>query len=255
MPPCSAPPPEPFTWAQYAGYLDLARANGYAFATFDEPLPGPAEPARRVLLRHDIDYDLAAVPPIAGLEADRGIRATYFYQTRCRFYDLARPDAAARVRAVLDRGHALGLHFDATEIAGDDAALAGVETAARELEDRFGTRVAAVSFHMPTHRPVRHLVPHGGRINTYGPVFFDRVAYVSDSNQQWRGKDLADVLARQRPAVVQVLTHPVWWRPTYTPLLTILRELADRLGLDVARDILSPEQRALIDPGDAGAAA
>src|SRR5439155_9983657 len=129
-----------------------------------------------------------------------------------------------------------------------------VEQAALDLEASFAAPVHAVSFHMPTHRPVRHLTPRNGRLNTYAPLFFDRIAYVSDSNQNWRGKDLAAVLTRERPAALQLLTHPVWWRPRFTAMLTVLRELADRLGLDLETDILTPEQRALLNrparPGD-----
>ena len=241
MPACPSPPPEPFTWGAYGRLLDLALAAGYAFTTFDRL--GEPGPGRRLWLRHDIDYDLAAVGPVADIEARCGARATYFFQTHCLFYDVGTAEGRRVVRDVLARGHALGLHFDATQVPGDADVLAGVESAASWLEDTFGQRVAAVSFHMPTHRPVRHLVLRGGRVNTYAPLFFDRVAYVSDSNQDWRGKDLEDVLANQRPPALQVLTHPEWWRARFTPMLTILHELAARLGLDVERDILTPEQR------------
>jgi hypothetical protein len=145
------------------------------------------------------------------------------------------------------------LHFDATALADDAVVVDAVEHAATKLERTFGVIVPAVSFHMPTRRPVSHLLLGGGRINTYGPRFFQELEYVSDSNQDWRGKDLGRVLTEQHPRALQVLTHPIWWRERYTPFEAVLRELAGRLGLDLERDILTTEQRVLL--GRAGRAA
>ncbi|HUQ32922.1 MAG TPA: hypothetical protein VM095_12455, partial [Pyrinomonadaceae bacterium] len=44
---------------------------------------------------------------------------------------------------------------------------------------------------------------------------------------------------------IQLLTHPIWWRETYTPLYTKIEELAVKLGITVD-DILTGDQRALI---------
>jgi hypothetical protein len=243
----AGPPAEPFTRRAYAAYLDLALREAYAFQGFDVlGRPGGRPTGRFILLRHDIDYDLGAVAPISQLEAERGIRATYFFQRRCPFYSLDDPGAPEAVAAVLRDGHFLGLHFDATAIAADAQVVEEVERCADWLEATFGARVSAVSFHMPTHRPVKHLNLQGGRVNTYAPVFFEQIEYVSDSNQNWRGKDLARVLVEPRSEALQILTHPVWWRERFTPLLTILQELAARLHLDLERDILTPEQRLLL---------
>jgi hypothetical protein len=244
------PPPdtgEPFTRRAYAAYLDLALANGYSFESFSR-LPELLQRDERTVcfLRHDIDYDPGCVPPISAIEAERGVRATYFFQTACPFYRADDDKVATVIRDVLRAGHWLGLHFDATKTPDDERVLDEVDAAAAELESRFGAPVRAVSFHMPTHRPVRHLRLRGERINTYAPAFFDHVEYVSDSNQNWRGKDLGRILSEARPRLLQVLTHPVWWRDTYTPFLMLLEELAGRLGMDVGGDILTPEQRALL---------
>jgi hypothetical protein len=245
--PNAASPVEPFTRQAYAAYLDLALSQGYTFEPFCV-LRGPTGvPAHRfILMRHDIDYDPGVVLPISRLEAERGIRATYFFQRSCTFYTLDDPATREVVSDVLAAGHFLGLHFDATAIPADSRVIAEVEQAARRLEQSFGAEVAAVSFHMPTHRLVKHLRLEGGRINTYGPMFFERIEYISDSNQDWRGKDLTQVLTVGRPRVLQILTHPVWWRERYTPMLAILQDLATGLNLDLERDILTPEQRLLL---------
>jgi len=243
----AAAPAEPFTRRAYAAYLDLALGQGYAFEGFDLlRRPGPFPQHRFILLRHDIDYDPDAVLPISRLEAQRGIRATYFFQPRCLFYTLDDPDARQTVATVLAAGHFLGLHFDATAIPEDARVVEAVETSAHWLETTFAAPVAAVSFHIPTHRPVKHLALTGGQLNTYAPMFFERIEYISDSNQDWRGKDLARVLCEQRPAALQILTHPIWWQDSPTPFLLLLQERAAHLGLDLERDILTPEQRRLL---------
>jgi hypothetical protein len=251
MPTCDVSPPEPFTRRAYAGYLAKALAEGYAFESFavaqrSEGLP----PHRFILLRHDIDYDPEAVPPISRLERERGVRATYFFQVRCPFYSLDDPAARRVVTSVIADGHFLGLHFDATAVPDDERVREEVEREAAWLEDTFGVEVAAVSFHMPTHRPVGHLTLPGGRVNTYAPLFFERIEYVSDSNQNWRGKDLAVILGQRRPEALQLLTHPILWQERFTPLRSLLQEVAARRGLDLERDVLTPEQRLLL--GQAG---
>jgi hypothetical protein len=245
LPPADAP--EPFTWRAYAACLDLALANGYSF----EPFERLAElrlgsTGRHLLLRHDIDYDPRRALALSQIERQRRVGATYFFQLNCPFYDLASRKNQDVVRVVLGMGHWLGLHFDATRLAEDERVLDEVEHAAERLEALFGVPVRAVSFHLPTHRPVRHLVLHQGRINTYSPAFGEGVEYISDSNQNWKGKDLAHLLSVERPRLLQLLIHPEWWRERRTSLRRILEEIADDTGLDVETDILTPEQRELL---------
>ena len=81
----------------------------------------------------------------------------------------------------------MGLHFDATRIPEDNDVVERVERMADELEGRFGWPLQR-SFHMPTYRPVKHLKLGNNRINAYGPLFFEKIENMSDSNQDWRGK-------------------------------------------------------------------
>jgi hypothetical protein len=246
--------PHEFTYAWYAAALDAALEAGYRFGSFEEagslPLRTPL-----LLLRHDIDYDPRFVAPISRMEAERGIRATYFFQRDSRFYGADDPTTQAAIKQVLDDGHWLGLHFDATEIASDAEVIARVGAACTLQELRYAgqaaredaRRITAVSFHMPTRRPVGHLSLPDRRVNAYAPVFFASFGYVSDSNQHWRGTDLLDVLTRRCHPALQLLTHPIWWRESFMPASRILNELAAHLGIDVNR-IITPEQQAIV-PG------
>ncbi len=110
----------------------------------------------------------------------------------------------------------------------------------------FSRTVRAVSFHMPGRRPVDHLDLPSDLINTYAPRFFGEIGYVSDSNQNWRGVDLEDVLRRHAHDRLQLLIHPFWWRPLPGTMRSKMHGLADELGVDM-HDIVTPEQWALMD--------
>jgi hypothetical protein len=234
---------EPFTWRYYEGCLDAALGSGYTFIGFAELTDVSRLPEYPfILLRHDIDYDPEHARPLAELEARRGIQATYFLQADSRFYDVESAGVATMVHDILNRGHWLGLHFDANGIPDDDAVVERVDEVALRLETRFGSRVTAVSFHMPTYRPIGHLTLKCRRVNTYEALFFHAMEYASDSNQDFRGKDVMRILREGSIRRLQLLIHPVWWRQGYTPLATKMEELAEKLGV-MLDEILTAEQR------------
>lgn len=238
--------PLPFTWAYYDACLAAARTSEYRFIGFSEVGDAPRLPSEPfLLLRHDIDYDPEFAGPLASREAQQAVRATYFFQADSRFYDLASPRVMEIVRGILDDGHWLGLHFDANGIRDDETIIRQVETAAQGLEARFQCPVDAVSFHMPTYRPVGHLRLEKRRVNAYGPVFFGPIEYASDSNQDFRGKDLLAMLRAGAVRRLQLLIHPFWWRPEYSSLIAKMEALASRLDLSLG-ELLTAEQRAAI---------
>lgn len=198
-----------------------------------------ALPERALLLRHDIDDRPKWIEPMARVEADQGAVSTYCLQVRSRFYALD-DEADRAVATLLELGHELGLHFDSSDMASDDEVLEGVAREARVLEERYDVPIRVVSFHMPGVRPVGHL-DTGPLINTYAPRFFTEIAYLSDSNQSWRGKDPeAELRAATR---IQLLTHPTLW--SGRPLRAIVEEQAERLGTTVD-ELATGDQKAVM---------
>jgi hypothetical protein len=185
-------------------------------------------PERALLLRHDIDDRPKWIEPMARVEAENGAVSTYCLQTRSPFYALDM-EADQAVAALLDAGHELGLHFDSSQMTSDDEVVEGVAREAELLEQRYDTPIRVVSFHMPGVRPVGHLELGEDRINTYAPRFFDEIAYLSDSNQNFRGKDPETEL--REAGRIQFLTHPTLW--SGRGLREILEEQASRLGSTV----------------------
>lgn len=205
-------------------------------------------PERALLLRHDIDDRPRWIEPMARVEAEQGAVSTYCLQVRSRFYPLDM-EADRAVAALVDHGHELGLHFDSSGMASDDEVLEGVAREAEQLEQRYDTPIRVVSFHMPGVRPVGHLVLDDDRINTYAPRFFTEIAYLSDSNQNFRGKDPETEL--RDAGRLQFLTHPTLW--SGRRLREILEEQATRLGTTV--DALATEdQKAVLAAQDQDAA-
>src|SRR5579884_2125901 len=107
----------------YAGYRELLRdyaAAGYRFGAFAEaPARFEADAPPVVLMRHDIDFDLSAARRMAELEAEEGVRATYFFLLRTEHYNLLSRDGSSEVLRILELGHHLGLHFDCAACAAD----------------------------------------------------------------------------------------------------------------------------------------
>jgi hypothetical protein len=236
---------EPFTLDRYESYLRAGLDAGYRFVPFDELDSTPP----LVVLRHDVDYSPPHAVEMARRERAAGVIATYCVHAACRWYDASRTPHREAIETVLGEGHALGLHFDASEIADDAAVAAGVVAEAERLESLFGTTVIAVSFHMPGRRPVGHIELPPPMLNTYGPRFFDELAYVSDSNQDWRGNDDPAALLRAVFAErVQMLIHPFWWRDRYGTIGDKLSELAASLSVPI-EEIATWEQMELIRAG------
>ena len=239
--------PEAFTLTQYERYLRLAHSCGYRFSGFGALADDTLDSGGLVIyLRHDIDFALRWVSPMAELEHDNGVRSTYCFLLGSQNYSSTTDEFERTVEGVLELGHWLGLHFDATVMDSDDEVAQGVAESAASLRERFDTAVDAVSFHMPGRRPVSHIDLPAPLVNTYGQRFFADIGYASDSNQHWRGTDLEELLVAKRHARLQLLIHPMWWRAEYSPMLDKLQELADELGTDID-DLLTYEQRALLD--------
>ena len=72
-----------------------------------------------MLWRHDVDISVHRALALARIEADLGVRATYFFTLHSSFYNLLEPAVAARARELLALGHWLGVHFDVAAYDGD----------------------------------------------------------------------------------------------------------------------------------------
>lgn len=206
---------EDFTEVKYRQMLRVAKAS-YRFATYDAIPWG----TRFILWRHDLDYSINRAAALAGIEAEEGVTATYFVNPRGEHYNPFEPKQAKLLKHILRLGHRLGLHFDAAfhKIQNEKHLHSKVKQEGRWLEETFGVRPDAFSFHNPSADNLQcGADQYGGLTNCYSKRLKMEVPYCSDSNGYWRFRRLHDVLTEATVPCLQVLTHPGWWQEKSMP--------------------------------------
>lgn len=230
-----------FTYTDYGHLLTALDEAGYLFARFPQAERLLAQDRPFVLLRHDVDFDLAAAARMAHVEAKMGVVSTYFFMVRTEFYNLFSQAGTEHVRAILDDGHDIGLHFDCaayppgmetSELAQASALECGL------LESWFGRHVETISI----HRPQPHVLTGdpaltAPRPHTYMDLYTKRLHYVADSRGGWHyGTPLAQpAFAQRRP--MQILVHPIWWGEEATPPLQTLHNFEEQRRREIARQM------------------
>lgn len=97
-----------FSYTGYIRLLSLLRQHAYETVDYHDYEGHP----RCVILRHDIDTDLAQAVRFAELEAQEGVRSTYFVLLRTNFYNPASSGNLEQLHRIQALGHEIGLHFD-----------------------------------------------------------------------------------------------------------------------------------------------
>jgi hypothetical protein len=208
---------EEFTETGFRRLLCALKAHGYRFTNY-----GQIEGERLVLWRHDVDFSMHRAVRLAEIEAGEEVRATYFVNPRCQFYNLLEPRTIRLLNRISHLGHEIGLHFDAS--AYDIAVWTGSELEAalsRErsiLETILGERIRSVSWHNPD---LSNLLKFDAEQicqlnNAYSASLRRDYVYCSDSNGYWRFQPMAEVIEAGHPRL-HLLTHPEWWTPEPMP--------------------------------------
>jgi hypothetical protein len=203
---------EDFTRDNYRRLLRLARKH-YVFRMFTDF----SRDERFVLWRHDIDFSIHSGHRLATIEAEEGVRATYFLYMHSDFYNLFERAVVQQVRSIIALGHTIGLHFDTYfyGVTRETDIEAHLQWEKAILEDTFGQHVDVFSFHNTSAFTAScRRWNYAGMVNAYAKYFQDEVGYISDSNGYWRHRRLEDVLSATEDPRLQVLTHPAWWQDT-----------------------------------------
>jgi len=206
-----------FSLEGFRAILTRALALGYRIVPFREfELPG-TQPV--LLLRHDLDGPLRGAHAMAELEAEVGVRATFFVQTAGDFYNLLSETNRAMLRRFVDLGHEIGLHYEAKRYLGDGGNRTLLSDL-RLLEELSGQPVRSASQHIPVDGDavsVDRYVEH----EAYAPRFTQGpMTYISDSLMAWRQATPHDLLDRR--ASFQLLTHPETWVGAYRDMTEAL---------------------------------
>ncbi|MDP1621141.1 MAG: hypothetical protein Q8M08_02260 [Bacteroidales bacterium] len=96
-----------FTILTYRQLLNALLSRGCVFQTFSEYLKDPAEKA--VILRHDVDARKEHALRFAKIQAEPGIRGSYYFRVAPQSWD------EKIIREINDLGHEIGYHYETME--------------------------------------------------------------------------------------------------------------------------------------------
>jgi hypothetical protein len=170
-------------------------------------------------LQENIDFSPHRALRLAEIEAEEGVRTTYFIHLHSEFYNALEKDVTRCILRIKRLGHDLGLHFDIGYYdipRGDIRRLAERLRFERHLAERiFESHIQTFSYHNPEMgewiKVDRDEI--AGMVNAYGGFLRKSYSYISDSNGYWRFRRLKDVIEAGTEKRLYVLTHPAWWTP------------------------------------------
>ena len=233
-----------FSHSSYRRMLHSFQDAGYTFNRFTEA-EGLLETANPfVLLRHDIDFETAPALEMARLEAEMGIRSTFFFMIRSTFYSPFSIQGTRHIREILDLGHTLGLHFDCAsypEAKNEHDLGSACRLEVQMLENWFGEKVDTVSYHRPSKAAMSSCAEvTEPRPHTYLPMFTRDITYRSDSRGQWASGHPLESETWEARKPMHILVHPIWWRSDPSEPIETLNEFSQRMHdsqqLEIARN-------------------
>lgn len=222
-----------FTYDAYQRLLQSLHENGYHFASYHNW----QEFNQSVILRHDIDTDISKALKMAQVEQEygTGVSSTYFVLLTSDFYNVASMRNLRMLRAIIDCGHEIGLHFD--EVQYPDA-IGNVELLkkliikeAEILSELLGYKIAVVSMHRPSKQILDSNLQIPGIVNSYGEVFFKGFKYLSDSRRRWR-EPVEEIVASGHFQKLHILTHAFWYNEEELDIKQTVTGFIDRAVVD-----------------------
>jgi hypothetical protein len=207
-----------FSFKSYASLLTMLRESGYRFCDYHDYRDFP----QCVIMRHDIDYEPIRALNLARLEAEQGVKATFFVLITSDFYNAASMKSLAVLKELRALGHEIGLHYD--EVAhsvssanGKEEHIAWILKEAEILSELVDSPITAVSMHRPSRDTLDADWEIPGMVNSYGKVFFRDFKYLSDSRRNWREPVMEIVRGREYDRL-HVLTHAFWYHESDEPI-------------------------------------
>jgi hypothetical protein len=203
-----------FTVSNYFKILQEATLN-YSFIFFNEEIDGNS-----IILRHDLEFSVEIALKMAHIEAELGIKSTYFVQLHSEFYNTLEKKNIQQLHEIKNLGHQIGLHFDTHfwNISNEDELHKHLLTDKKTLETYLQTEIKAFSFHNNNDFTMScREESYCGLINVYSDHFRNSYAYNADSLGFWRFERLEDILTQKKYDKLQVLIHDGLWQDEILP--------------------------------------
>ena len=168
----------------------LQKAN-YKFQTFAEYLKSP-EP-RVVILRHDVDAKKLNSLRTARIEAEMGIKSTYYFRIVSQSFD---PEI---IRQIAELGHEIGYHYEDLAVARGNMERAITLFAQNLIRFRQIVHIETICMHgSPLSRFDNRKIWEKFNYRDFGisgePYFdldFSKVLYLTDTGRRWDGEKVS----------------------------------------------------------------
>ncbi|MBO6760267.1 MAG: hypothetical protein JJ909_04735, partial [Roseivirga sp.] len=144
----------------------------------------------------------------AEMEAELGIKSTYFFLLKSPFYNVLVPETFEQIVKIRDLGHTIGIHFD--PVLYSDAHQ-GLADEIGFFQNLFGESVDIISLHRPSEIFLGNNDQICGVDHTYMPKYFNDLKYFADSSGKWRYGHPFDSAEFNNLDSLQILIHPIWW--------------------------------------------
>lgn len=217
-----------FTYRAYRGLLSLLREQEYPVRNYHNYEDAP----RCVILRHDVDQSLSQAVKLAELEAEEGVRSTWFVLLRTEFYNVFSKAGTEALRHIQSLGHEIGLHFDEASYVpalGPDSVAQNIIKERGLLSALLETRVSTVSMHRPSKSTLEADFQIPGIVNSYGKTFFRNFKYLSDSRRRWR-EPVLDIIRSGEFDRLHILTHAFWYHEAEEDISQTVRSFVRLAG-------------------------
>lgn len=204
---------EDFTLENYARLLGIAIEQGYAFSDYGLE----HSPVRELVWRHDVEFSVHRALKMAKIEAEKGIKAHYFFQLHSEFYNIFEKEIFVLAKEIVGLGHYIGLHFDAHfwEIERAEQLEKCLLTDKSHLEKLLEVEIRSFSYHNTTPALLAmNDLYYANMLNVYAKDIREKYRYCTDSTGIWRYERLEDILKDESIQYLQVLTHDGMWQDT-----------------------------------------
>lgn len=183
-----------------------------------------------LFLRHDIKISLNRALPLAEVEHECGVPATYMVRVDSPLYSLTERHARVRLLELIQMEHEVGLHFDLINAEQQSPSFLEVlsmrvRTACERLEQLICRPVRTISFQRSIPLLFNGPLLFEGRLNADARDL--RGWCISDAEGEWsEGEPIASIV-RPRGPLLQMVLHPIWWGKVHLPAPQRLQEFFD----------------------------
>lgn len=219
-----------FTFTEYKQILQELKKD-FTFESFEN-----FSAETKIYLRHDLDIMIENVPIIAKIESELGIHSIFFFQPNNPFYNPLSKNSTTILNTVLDNGHSLGLHIDASLIQSEEQLAVLIDSTYRYYS-LFFPITKIISFHIPSASILEGDIHIPGFINTYENSFFKKIRYFSDSNRRAFKEPLLQSIEADRKKSIQLLIHPYWWDHISLTILGLYNRLQKVKSIQIFKNL------------------